>query len=496
MDTLNTYIESLFKLNILKKSDFKEMLYLSDRQLNYFLKTGTTNAFSDNFLDIINKDSKLTPEIFLKILEAYEVTKYGEDATYNKQLVHKLLKNFTRFYEYIIPTDSEKTIPLEYNSIPLDLLQFIDDLILHSTHSSCKIMLSTNQTQEIGDLVKCIINTLYKYKNEHIQIEHIFNWKNWSNEFDISHNLDFMDNILSFTASYENYYPYFYTITYTQERSYNIFPNIILINNTLIYISEDFKTWFYINEQKAENVNQIIYSYKNEFEKSKLDTKPFIKTIKDIASFQKIITDIENSSMVEYEFRKDITCYGLPSNISIDWFDYDTDIISENDLNLLIQLHNERMRLFENKLAKGFKITIVCCIDSIQNFLSSGKVYDHRGYPPVNINKRLIILQNLYNQITNNPYFSVYFIKEHMQENFLFIENLTLYTNSSIITLSIIDKDSKMCKHQPSFFTVILDSPELSNCFSNYIELLTKTAVYSREESLLKIKETIDKQGK
>lgn len=496
MDTLNTYIENLFKLNILKKSDFKEMLYLSDRQLNYFLKTGTTNAFPDNFLDIINKDSKLTPEIYLKIVEAYEVSKCGETATYNKELVHKLLKNFTRFYEYNISTDSEKTIPLEYNSIPLDLLQFIDNLILHSTDSSCKIMLSTNQTQEIGDLVKCIINILYKYKNEHIQIEHIFNWKNWSNEFDISHNLDFLDNIVSFTASYENYYPYFYTVTYTQERSYNIFPNIILINNTLIYISEDFKTWFYINEQKAENINQIIYSYKNEFEKSKLDTKPFIKTIKDIVSFQKIITDIENSSMVEYEFRRDLTCYGPPSNMSIDWFDYDTDIISENNLNLLIQLHNERMRLFENKLAKGFKITIVCCINSIQNFLSSGKVYDQGGCPPVNINKRLIMLQNLYNQITNNPSFSVYFIKEHMQEHFSFIEKLSLYTNGSIITLSIIDKDSEICKHQPFVFTVILDSPELSNCFSNYIELLIKTAVYSREDSLLKIKEAIDKRGK
>lgn len=490
MNTLNNCLNHLFKTKVLKKSDFKRKFFLTDRQLNYFLKTGA--PIPDNFLYLLSKNFDLSSEEYEKILEAYEVSKYGEHIVTNKMSIHKLLISFNDFYHYSTLNKSKLNTFPECMYIPIELVEFLDDLMSKSTTLSHKILLSTMQGQEVIELVQYIINELYKHQNKHIKIEHIFNYKNTKKHPNMTHNLDFLCNITSLIASYENYNPYFYTITYTQEDSYNIYPNIILIHNTLIYASEDFKSWFYINNENNSNIDQIVSLYYTEFEKSKICTKPLIRTMKDMASFQEFIINVESTSMIQYGFRKDMSCLAPPSNMSIDWFEYDKNVINENILKILIELHNDRIANFQKKFTKGSKYNLACSRNTIINFLNTGRIYDQGEYPAFNINARIKIILNLIEQLRKNPSFNVYFIKEDLMHCFPFINTVQLCTNDGSIMISITDENKEICEKQPFVFAVLLDSPEISNCFNEYIEIITKTMTYSKDETILIIKNDLD----
>lgn len=417
---------------------------------------------------------------------------YGEAIASNKKLIHKLLTDFHEFYNSSTLSKSKLPIFSEYVSIPIDLIQFISSLILKSTASSDKINLFTTQNQEVIELIQHLVSELYKYQNKNIQIEHIFKYKNIKEQSDMTNNLTFLNDITSLIASYENYKPYFYTVSYTQEDSYTIYPNIILICDTLIYISEDFNTWFYIDGQKEKNIDKIISSYYNEFEKSKIHTKPFIRTMKDMASFQEIIINIENTSMVEHEFRRDMPCLSMPSNMSIDWFEYDRNVINEDRLKELIELHNHRTSNLKKRFDEGFEISVVCSKKSISDFLDKGRIYDQGEYPSFNTHSRIKIILNLINQLNTITSFSVHFIKEDMINYFPFIDKIQFCTNDNNILLSITDENSEICKRQPFLFSVLLDCPEISTCFNDYINTIIETMTYSKEESILIIKQDLE----
>lgn len=488
MINLNTYLNKLIEYKILKKSDLKRGLFLSTRQLNYFLKTG--KPIPDNFLYLIKKNFTFSPEEFEKILESYEISMYGEQIAFNKKSIHKLIKQFHGFYNQSI-LDKRKASTFQNFILPTDLIEFLDNLFSNAIKPADKIRLFTLQGEAVSELGKYIISKLYSYKNRDMEIEHIFQYKNLKDQPDMGHNLTFLSSITSLIASYENYNPYFYTVSYTQENSYTIYPNSMLIFNTLIYISEDFKTWFYIDRNKEQNIYKIVSLYNTEFEKSKGNTKPFIRTMKDMASFQEFITHIESTSAIERELRRDMPCLAPPPKMSIDWFEYDKNVISEEILKELAELHNIRTANFEKRLNEGFKMSIVCSRNSTSDFLNTGRIYDQGEYPTFNINARIIMMSNLIKQLSN-PSFDLHFIREDMIQYFPFIDKVQLCTNDDNVMISITNDNSEICKHQPFVFAVLLDSPEISSCFNQYIDTIIKTATYSKSESISIIKNDLD----
>lgn len=130
-------------------------------------------------------------------------------------------------------------------------------------------------------------------------------------------------------STYEDYNPSFYSVI-SSHNSYNIFSNTLLIDKTIVYISYDFQDWGYINNTISLNTTSLINYYQKEFAKLKVHTNPMIKITTNMPSFFKSITSIKSKSTLEYTFRRDLTSFSPPPNITLDWSVLRNDLVSKD----------------------------------------------------------------------------------------------------------------------------------------------------------------------
>lgn len=493
MKTFGKHLNHLLTIKKINKSKFAKSIHIQRSTLYKYLDG--TSIPDEEFFKTIQKELSLTKDEFSLLDEAYQISKYGKGTLKNRQAIYKMLHNMNAFYkDSLLSHRNNINLTSSTYNLPHDLKIFLNKLLASNDTEYSKIILNTNQVKDVTELIQFIISEIYESKNEslkNVEIEHIFHYKNIKYEKEYIDNLEFLSNISTLIPCYERYQLYFYSVTYSQN-NYDIFPNTLLINNTIIYISNDFNNWFYINDQNTSDIHNIISCFYKEFNKAKLQTNPLIRVIRDMASYQEFIVNIENRSVVKNGFRKDLSCFAPPPNMTLNWFEFNSNLIDENYLKILIDLHNDRLENFSNKLTKGFKYFCVSSLNSVSDFLIKGRIYDQGEYPTFKIHARIKIVMNLLNNLCMYDDYNLFFIKEDIISNFSFIDKIQFFTNDNNILISICDENSEICKKQPFVFAIVLDSSELTNCFNDYIYSLTRNMTFSKEESILLIKNALD----
>lgn len=489
MNTFGSNLKELLIKKNLKRADFAKSIYIQRSTLYKYID-GTTlpdEKLLENMKKILNL-SKDELEIFD---QAYLECKFGKGILKNRETIHKILEDINCFYnDSLIDNKHKKKLLSSTSYLPEDLKIFLENLLTVDNIQYEKIRLNTTQSEAVSELLKFIINILNENSKD-ITIDHIFHYKSIENVHDSVDNMEFLSNISTLISSYEKYNPFFYSVT-TSHNTYNIFPNIIIINKTIIYISNDFKIWHHIDEKNNSNINNLITCFYKEFSKAKNQTNPLIKIIRDMPSFLEFITDIENNTLVEYGFRRDLTCFSPPPVMTSDWFEFDPNLISLDYLNLIIDLHNGRLKNFVDRLNSGFKYFCISAYNSSNSFLNKGRIYDQGEYPTFKIEARIKIIMNLLYYLCKYKDFDIYLLKDDSSNKFSFIDKIQLCTNDSTLMISICDENLEICKRQPFAIALSLDSLPLVNCFNDYIVSLTRNLTYSKEESVLLIKEQLD----
>lgn len=485
MKTFGNTLKDLLTKKNLHKTNFAKSIHIQRSTLYKYID-GTTLP-DETLLEDMKKKLNLSEKEFQSLDEAYLTSKFGKGTLRNRQTIHKILEEMSQFYNNRLNNNQEL---LTFTSfLPDDLKSFLKKLFTSTTEFK-KILLNTNQSEAVTELLKFIVDRINKNFID-ITIEHIFHYKSIENVHESINNLQFLSDISTVISSYEKYNPFFYSIT-TSHDTYNIFPNTLLINNTIIYISNDFKNWFYIDEKNNPNIYNIATYFCKEFSKAKIQTSPLIKLMRDMPPFLEFILDIENKSITEYGFRKDFTCFGPPPNMELDWFDFDPNLIDETYLKLIIDLHNNRLKNFVCRLNNEFKYFCISSYKSTYDFLNKGRIYDQGEYPTFKIEARIKIIVNLIYYLCKYDNFNIYLIKDEMMSNFPFIDKIQLCTNDSTLMISICDENSEICQKQPFVIAMALDSPEIAHCFNDYIYSLTRNMTISKEESILLIKTELD----
>lgn len=493
MKTFGKELNHILTVKKLNKSKFAKNIHIQRSTLYKYLDG--TSIPDEEFFKVIQKQLSLSKNEFSLLDKAYQISKYSKGTLNNREAIHKMLERMDIFYSNSLVNNSNNILSINSTyTLPEDLKIFLSELLTSNNTNYNKIILNTNQVKGVTELIQFIINQLHHSNNENfkkMEIEHIFHYSNIKYEKECIDNLQFLSNIFTLISHYEKYHLYFYSVTYSQN-NYDIFPNTLLINNTIIYISNDFKNWFYINGQNTSNIDNLISCFYEEFNKAKIQTKPLIQIIRDMESFLKFIVEIESISMVEYHFRRDITCSAPSPNMKLDWFEFDPNLIDENNLKTLIELHNNRLLDFSDRLTKGYKYFCVSSSMAVSNFLDKGRIYDQGEYPIFKIHARVKILMNLLKDLCTYDDYKLFFIKEEMLSNFPFINAIQLCINDKYLMIAICDENSELCKNQPFAFAIVLDAAELANCFNDYIYSLTRNMTLSKEESILFIKNELD----
>lgn len=453
-----------------------------DRSTMYQIIRGKRKPASIELVENMATFLGLSPSECRQFINAYEITRIGEEKFYSRRTILQFLLDFNQL-KYSSSPKKHQNILLEYSpdkiksgiNICLSQISQISAYIQRilgqeSTKSTGNIyIIAQPEHLEKINLSACMLNF-----NSNVSIQHIICIDNSKTPIksDPNYNINCFKSILPFFGMQYKYQPYYY---YDQVNSHfsslNLMPCLFLTSTAAVACSGDLKEGIYFSQ------SDILQSLKNYFINALDSAKPLSIAFSSVLdTFLLDFFSKTTSRTLQY--------YLASEPCLIRFFD---DTILEKYLKSHLPDRKATLNLIKAYIQKQttFKnFFYFFTRQGLQNFLRTGKLHEIPSdiYEPFDYADRIRLLKKLYDE--NQSSSRVFLLKNKLGD---ISDNFNLFSSSSTGYLLF-------SKYYGSPSLLLIQEPKLIQSFYDFLSTLEESNLTeSFEETQKYLKEVIDR---